>query len=223
MKKLEEFNYENLKGKKLKKAMVHYVEPEFNMLLLEFYDGTILKFHGLEGSECIGIGISNYTRIHELEENLIEYYPFLIFYNKEFNGMRILGEKWNGHGVEISFSEQMEKTMLIQSIYTGDLPERFDDCIRLGVGTYRYTFNENITYESIAHEINSWDPIDLLPYAPDNEYEDEIQEIYIGSRTITDEYDLAKLIYKVFIRCFGTDTFTRSKLNCLEIAIKIIS
>lgn len=222
MKKLEEFNCEYLKGKKLKKALVDYAEPEFNILFLEFYDGTILEFHGLEGSESIGMGISNSNRIHELKESLIEYYPFSLFYNKEFLEMRIVGEKWNGYGVELSFSDQMEKTLLVQSIYSGTLPEGFVDCIRLGVGNYKYTFDGVINYELIAETINSWDPVNLFPHAPDDEYENEIREICIGSRTISDEYDLAKLIYNIFTRRFGTDIFTRSKLNCLEVAIRII-
>jgi hypothetical protein len=48
----------------------------------------------------------------------------------------MIGEAWNGHGFEICFEGLLGKTMLVQSIYAGEKPEGFDDCIRLGTGNY---------------------------------------------------------------------------------------
>ena len=52
--------------------------------------------------------------------------------------VRPIGEAWNGHGFEISFKGVPDKTLILQSIYTGSEPKGFDDCMRIGVGNYVY-------------------------------------------------------------------------------------
>ncbi|PRA03861.1 MULTISPECIES: DUF1871 family protein [Paenibacillus] len=71
--------------------------------------------------------------------------------------------------------------------------------------------------------IDEWDPLDLFPYAPEDEYEEEIKKIeeYIRNASL-DKDTLAKEIYTMFRRRFGSDIFTESLESCITIANKIL-
>lgn len=76
---------------------------------------------------------------------------------------------------------------------------------------------------SIVKEIiDEWDPIDLLPFAPSDEYEDEIKKI---EQLVENGCDLNKLsegIYQVFLVAFGDDVFLKNKDECIKIAKAIL-
>ena len=75
----------------------------------------------------------------------------------------------------------------------------------------------------ISNIINKWDPIDLFPYAPSDEYEEEIKllEDFIKNNRVT-ESALAEEIYRVFLKRFGDDVFKKDINECSLIAVKII-
>lgn len=56
---------------------------------------------------------------------------------------RAIGCAWNGHGLEMSFSGEHARTLIIQSIMAGDLPEGFVDCLRVGVASYTYCYERD--------------------------------------------------------------------------------
>ena len=71
--------------------------------------------------------------------------------------------------------------------------------------------------------INDWDPINLFPYAPEDEYEEEVTQIEEYIRTASlDKHNLAKEIYTMFSEKFGSDIFTESLESCTNIANKIL-
>jgi len=70
--------------------------------------------------------------------------------------------------------------------------------------------------------INNWDPIDLLPYAPQDEYHVEIDLIVKLMDGIKDINELAVGIYNIFIKEFGGDVFTESLDQCTDVAKKIL-
>lgn len=81
----------------------------------------------------------------------------------------------------------------------------------------------DVMNDKIAKIINEWDPIDLFPFAPKDEYEDEIDFI---SKLVDKEIDLESLtknIYDLFIKRFGDDVFNRSYNECFIIAKKILT
>lgn len=70
-------------------------------------------------------------------------------------------------------------------------------------------------FHIVKTHINKWDPYDLLPFAPLDEYDSESKQI---SKKITKQstvYNIAIIISKVFTSSFG-DTFTSDK--CLTVA-----
>lgn len=71
--------------------------------------------------------------------------------------------------------------------------------------------------------INEWDPIDLFPYAPADEYEEEIYllEDFVKSEEVSNEL-LANEIHKIFEKRFGADVFKRNKAECSEVAKRIL-
>jgi len=78
--------------------------------------------------------------------------------------------------------------------------------------------------EIIEKIINQWDPIGLFPGAPQDEYKDEINSIYLftkNNNNLTIE-SLADEIYKIFIKSFGEDIFALKKEDCRNIAVAII-
>ncbi|MDO6355716.1 DUF1871 family protein [Caloramator sp. CAR-1] len=77
--------------------------------------------------------------------------------------------------------------------------------------------------DKVAKIINEWDPIDLFPFSPKDEYEVEIELI---SKLVDKRIDLESLannIYDLFIKRFGDDVFTRSYDECFIIAKKIFT
>jgi hypothetical protein len=128
---------ELLMGKTLQDALVNVVEPEINVVYLKTEESWF-EIHGEIGSEILGIH-KIAVEVHEKEEIGLRtgHIPLL----DQFIGLTIVrarqtGEAWNGHGFEFSFKELPDKTLIVQSIYTGTEPEGFYDCLRIGVGTY---------------------------------------------------------------------------------------
>jgi hypothetical protein len=79
--------------------------------------------------------------------------------------------------------------------------------------------------DQIKRIINQWDPMNLFPYAPSNEYSSEIQELcnfLENSRCYIISHDLGRKILAIFQSAFGEDLFLKSFDQCNEIAVKII-
>ena len=74
--------------------------------------------------------------------------------------------------------------------------------------------------EVVKRIINEWDPINLFPDAPENEYWSEIDSIIEKSSRLENSEELAKVIQTVFIDSFDEDIFRYSFDECLKIAIK---
>ena len=72
----------------------------------------------------------------------------------------------------------------------------------------------NIKKERIKKIIDEWDPIDLLPFAPPDEYDYEINKIYsvIEDKVNIEHQYLSEIIYNVFKKTFGEDVFLESEL-----------
>jgi hypothetical protein len=131
-----------IEGKMLIDFMVDIVEPEFNIAYLIFTD-SVYAVRGTLGSEVITINQINYSDINFENRQIIRFEPYSVFFNKKIIQARSMGEEFNGHGFEICFEELFDKSMIIQSIYAGDKPKGFDDCIRLGIGQY-FSTSDNV-------------------------------------------------------------------------------
>lgn len=75
----------------------------------------------------------------------------------------------------------------------------------------------------VKNIIDNWDPIDLFPGAPDDEYRTEIEAIEQLYRFTDNPTKLSEGIYEVFVKSFGEDTFKKSKSECEQIAQMILS
>lgn len=76
----------------------------------------------------------------------------------------------------------------------------------------------------IMRIINEWDPIDLFPMAPADEYNSEIkkiQRVLDWNSNITIE-QLGIEINKIFLTTFGDDVYTSSEEECKNVAKRII-
>ena len=78
--------------------------------------------------------------------------------------------------------------------------------------------------EKIEKVINEWDPLELFPFAPKDEYILEIQELsaIIESKKICSVDILGQEIYDLFLRTLGEEIFNGSLEKCTEIAKKIL-
>jgi len=78
--------------------------------------------------------------------------------------------------------------------------------------------------EEIMKIINDWDPIGLIPLAPQDEYCDEIREIYeyISENDNVDCEALAQKLNVVFERTFTKDLFKEDISACKSVAQKIL-
>lgn len=76
---------------------------------------------------------------------------------------------------------------------------------------------DKMNFKIIKKEIDKWDPINLLPHAPSDEYDIESREILSKF-----QYDIEQngmVIYEVFSKAFGT-TFTKNVNECINISKK---
>ncbi|MGX7047945.1 hypothetical protein RU86_GL000619 [Lactococcus piscium] len=78
-------------------------------------------------------------------------------------------------------------------------------------------------YKDLEKIINKWDPVDLFPMAPKDEYKQEISDLVdiCEENTEISETELSKVIKMIFENRFGKEVIF--KKNELEIAKKIIS
>jgi hypothetical protein len=77
--------------------------------------------------------------------------------------------------------------------------------------------------EKVVEEIiNNWDPIDLFPYSPKDEYKNEIALIIATLKETKDITDVALKIQKIFIKSFGDDVFKSDINECVSIAESIV-
>lgn len=74
--------------------------------------------------------------------------------------------------------------------------------------------------EKLVEIINEWDPMNLFPMAPEDEYIDEIEEIYnyIHSEQEISSDILAKKLDGIFRKAFSVDNV----YGCKETAQKIL-
>ena len=63
--------------------------------------------------------------------------------------------------------------------------------------------------KNVANIINTWDPIDLLVFAPKDEYEYEIMLIAKLLKETSDIEEAAKGIRRIFSERFGDDVFKK--------------
>ena len=73
--------------------------------------------------------------------------------------------------------------------------------------------------------VNEWDPIDLFPMVPADEYNSEIKEIqrFLEANSNITLEQLGDEINKIFLTTFGDDVYTSSKEECKNVAEKIIN
>ena len=131
-----------LEGAMVSEILVNIVDPEFNAVFLKT-DKGVFSLHGEMGSEYLGV-----RKLELMPEQtddkgyrICPYETFECFVGKKIIQAHQIGEAWKGHGIELCFEKMPNKTMIVQSIYTGDKPEEFEDCLRLGVGNYQFEYN----------------------------------------------------------------------------------
>lgn len=78
--------------------------------------------------------------------------------------------------------------------------------------------------EKIIEIINDWDPIEVFPMAPKDEYIVEIELIYnyICSVDKLQSEQLAKKINMIFLKRFGKDIYSDDLNKCIVVADRII-
>ena len=79
--------------------------------------------------------------------------------------------------------------------------------------------------EKIMEIINEWDPAELFPMAPKDEYIIEIKMIYeyLCEAPKVQNRQLAEEIHEIFIRRFGNDVYASDINQCISVAEQIIS
>ncbi len=73
--------------------------------------------------------------------------------------------------------------------------------------------------EHIKNTINKWDPINLLDFAPADEYDEECRKILMNYSTNSSE--LGMKIFSIFSEHFE-DAFMDNETKCIAIAKEII-
>jgi hypothetical protein len=79
-----------------------------------------------------------------------------------------------------------------------------------------------VEYSKVKTIIDKWDPIDLLSFAPEDEYDFESKKI-AESTSINDTVEtIGLVIFSVFLESFGANTFRKSVDECVGVARQFI-
>ncbi|MCF6314639.1 MAG: hypothetical protein L3J39_19480 [Verrucomicrobiales bacterium] len=152
---------ESLCNALLQEIVVQVVDPEFNALFLKT-DKGVFAIQGTIGSEIVEIVESQneFPAITTGEGSFISrHLPFERFIGHQIESIREIGEAWNGHGYEISFSNIFDSTMIVQSIYSPPKPDGLEDCLRLGVASYENIQKPNNSQHRIPEPPRSYDSL----------------------------------------------------------------
>ena len=74
-------------------------------------------------------------------------------------------------------------------------------------------------FENIKNIIDKWDPINLLDFAPDDEYDEECMRILMNY--CPNSAELGRIIFSIFSERFE-DAFVDSETKCIMIADEIL-
>ena len=77
-------------------------------------------------------------------------------------------------------------------------------------------------FKNIKPIIDNWDPIDLLPYSPNDEYDNETSRIANQVEGKSAD-ELAQIVFDVFSSSFNHGVFQKSLNKCRMIALKILT
>ncbi|MGX7417392.1 DUF1871 family protein [Carnobacterium gallinarum] len=77
-------------------------------------------------------------------------------------------------------------------------------------------------YEKIEKVINNWDPLELFPFAPKDEYENEINKILGVLKKDPTNVDLGKAIEKIFLDSFGKGIINENEEKYLLVSNEIL-
>lgn len=77
----------------------------------------------------------------------------------------------------------------------------------------------NVTFNIVKKIVDEWDPIGLLPFAPEDEYEMEIAGIVTLLNKVDSDEILSDGIGRIFKKSFGESL---SKEECFSVAKKIL-
>ncbi len=77
-------------------------------------------------------------------------------------------------------------------------------------------------FKNIKPIIDNWDPIDLLPYSPNDEYDNETSRIANQVEGKSAD-ELAQIVFDVFSSSFNHGVFQKSLNECRMIALKILT
>ena len=75
---------------------------------------------------------------------------------------------------------------------------------------------------NIKEIIDTWDPICLFPFCPEDEYHSEISQIEAFLSEPRAEKDLGEYIFTLFTESFGADAFQRVKSDGCIIALEVL-
>ena len=130
-----------LEGAVISAILVNVVDPEFNIVYIDTDIGSY-SIHGESGGEYLGVRKINSMpgQITDEGYRICPYQPFERFVGRKIAAVHQIGKIWKGHGFELCFEKMPNETMIVQSIYAGDKPEDFEDCLRLGIGSYQFEY-----------------------------------------------------------------------------------
>lgn len=133
-----------LNGRVLRDVLLQIIEPEINIVVLVFED-AVFSVQGQIGGELLNVIEAPPPATESLGPRAWyqAFEPAAQFRGKAVAQVRAVGEAWNGHGLEVSFAKYQAHTLIITSIDSGNAPEGFNDCLKVGVADYSYEYRRD--------------------------------------------------------------------------------
>ena len=122
----------SLEGRVVNSIKAQLVQTDINQLFLDTDNGYIAIIPSIGGevldlAECDKPKSSNELQLFDVLRN---------FWGQRIVQARMIGEAWNGHGVEIGFDGMPTQTILISSVECSENNIEISDALRIGMGSY---------------------------------------------------------------------------------------
>ena len=136
----EERFREDLKAlidRELATVRIHIVFPEINIVYFGFSDG-IVSIQGDIGGEVLRIVAVDAMPNKAKDEFSVtrDWVEAALFTRRKIVQARVIGEAWNGHGLELGFEGLATQTLIISSVECQENDSRVADALRIGRCTY---------------------------------------------------------------------------------------
>ena len=134
-------------GRQLLYCRIQVISPQINVVYLGFNDAAFAIQGDIGGEvlKVVPISSAPEAAVFDVDSGTAvrEYQGATLFLGRRVAQARVVGETWNGHGVELAFEGLPDQTLVISSVEAEENNTGLHDALRIGTLKYTMTCDED--------------------------------------------------------------------------------